>query len=70
MEKLKEDVNSKFSRASQTFEKAAVTEEERDYLRLFAFICELSFDVYLKTRMIEQAADQLREENNSGGKKR
>lgn len=70
MERLKEDVISKFSRASQTFENAAVTEEERDYLRLFAFICELSFDVYLKTRMIEQAADQLREEKNSGGKKR
>ena len=35
-------------------------DKDREYLKLFAFICELSFDVYLKTQMIEMIADQLR----------
>ena len=37
-------------------------EGEQEYLRLFSFICELSFDVYLKMRLIEKIADQLRED--------
>ncbi len=70
MEHLKEDVAAKFSRAQDTFEDAPVEEEDKDYLKLFAFICELSFDVYLKTQMIEMLADQLREESHVPQKKK
>lgn len=63
MDNLKADVAAKFARAQGTFEHAPVEGEDRDYLRLFAFICELSFDVYLKTQMIEMIADQLRKES-------
>ena len=33
--------------------------EDRDELKLFAFICSLSFDVYLKKAMIEKLIDEL-----------
>lgn len=63
MDRLREDLKEKFDRAAGTFGDAGVSDEEREYLRLFAFICELSFDVYLKKQMIEMVADQLRGEN-------
>lgn len=59
-QRLKEDVMAKFDAASDTFQGA--DEEDREYLQLFAFICELSFDVYIKKQMIELLAEQLRSE--------
>lgn len=59
MEHLKADVSAKFSRAMDTFKDSPADPGEQEYLRLFSFICELSFDVYLKMRLIEQIADQL-----------
>ena len=35
-------------------------EEDRDFLKLFSFICLLSFDVYVKKMLIEQMIDELR----------
>jgi len=32
-----------------------------EYLRLFAWICDLSFDVYIKKQIIEHVIDDLRE---------
>lgn len=60
MEHLKKDVISKYQRAQKSFQDAS--DEDTEYLRLFAFICELSFDVYLKKQIVEQIIDQLREE--------
>lgn len=71
MERLKEDVKVKYEAACTTFQDVAA--EDREYLQLFAFISELSFDVYLKKQMIEMMIDQLRAEEtpeNSGKKKR
>ena len=65
--RLKEDVMAKFQAASETFGEAEG--EDQEYLRLFAFICELAFDVYLKKQMIEQLADQLRQDNPPRKKK-
>ena len=62
MERLMEDVKGKFDRAADTFLQAPVSAEDRDYLQLFSFICELSFDVYLKTQLIERLTDRLRAE--------
>lgn len=69
MQNLKDDVAAKFARAQKSFADAPVEDGDEDYLKLFAFICELSFDVYLKTQMIEMIADQLREENAPPKKK-
>ena len=54
---LKEDVIRKFRESEQTFENAP--EEGRDFLQKFAFICMLSYDVYLKKMMIEKMIDEL-----------
>ena len=48
----------------------AWTGRNREYLRLFALICELSFDVYLKKQMIELLADQLRSETPDRDRKK
>ena len=47
----------------------SLAEEDREYLQLFSFICELSFDVYLKKQMVEQMIDELRETNPARKKK-
>ncbi len=60
MERLKADVSAKFERAMKTFSDTPAESEDQEYLRLFSFVCELSFDVYLKMRLIERIADQLR----------
>lgn len=57
LETLKSDVVEKFKLAEQTFQEAP--EESADFLRKFAFICTLSFDVYVKKLMIEKMVDEL-----------
>ena len=69
MEHLREDVKAKYERAGGTFTDDSLTEEDRKYLQLFSFICELSFDVYLKKQMVEQMIDELRETNPARKKK-
>ena len=61
--RLVEDMKQKFQAAEDTFSQAP--EQEREFLRLFAFISELAFDVYLKKLVIESLIDQLREETPS-----
>ena len=69
MEHLREDVKAKYERAGGTFTDDSLAEEDREYLQLFSFICELSFDVYLKKQMVEQMIDELRETNPARKKK-
>lgn len=59
IEALKADVIQKFKVAENTFQNAP--EENRDFLRKFAFICALSFDVYVKRLLIEKLVDELAE---------
>lgn len=67
MERLKEDVREKYNAAQNCFED--VDEPDREALRLFSFICELAFDVYLKKQMIERLTDEIRAESPSSKKK-
>jgi DNA-binding transcriptional MerR regulator len=69
MEHLKEDVKDKFQKASLSFEDYDLEDEDREYLQLFAWICQLSFDVYLKKQMIEQIIDDLRTDEPNKKKK-
>lgn len=55
---LKKDVVKKFRRAEKTFEEAP--EEGQEFLKIFSFICLLSFDVYLKKLMIEKIIDSIK----------
>ena len=72
MDRLKEDVKEKFDKAKETFPpsaEGAADPENEESLQLFAFICELAFDVFLKKQMIERLADELRAENPPKKKK-
>ena len=57
VERMKEDIKVKFARSMETFEDAP--EESVEFLRKFAFICELSYDVYVKKQIIEKMIDEL-----------
>jgi len=57
VEAMKEDIRKEFAQAESSFEEAP--EESRDFLRKFAFICRLSFDVYVKKQIIEKMVDEL-----------
>ena len=69
MSSIKADISSKFEKAMDTFKDVSVEDNDRDYLQLFSFICELSFDVYMKMHMIEKLTDQLRAERPDPKKK-
>ena len=59
IESLQKELLERYEIAQGTFENAP--EEDRDFLKLFSFICLLSFDVYMKKTIIEQMIDSLRE---------
>lgn len=68
MEHLQNDIKQKFEASRSSFADSAA--EDREYLQLFAFISELSFDVYLKKQMIEMMIDQLHDEMPADPKKK
>lgn len=57
IERMKDCVKQEFKESEDMFSEAP--EESREFLRKFAFICRLSFDVYLKKLMIEKMVDEL-----------
>lgn len=57
IEPLIKDVTKKFNKARSSFSDA--DEKEQDFLQKFAFICMLSFDVYVKKQVIENLIDQM-----------
>ena len=58
IEALQKELLERYEIAQGTFKDAP--EEDRDFLKLFSFICLLSFDVYVKKMLIEQMIDDLR----------
>lgn len=61
MEVLKQDVIMKYKLAEEQF--AEAPEEHQRFLKKFAFICALSFDVYVKKLIIEKLIDDLPDVN-------
>ena len=64
----KEDLIRRFRTSQEVF--ATQEEDDREYLQLFAFICALGFDVYMKKQTMELLIDQIREEYPADGKKK
>lgn len=56
MDSLIKDVIRKYNKSKETFSKVKA-EKDREFLNTFAFICMLSFDVYVKKQMIEKLID-------------
>lgn len=69
IDSLKADIIRKYERSGETFAHEEIDEEDREYLRHFSLVCELSFDVYMKKQMIEQIIDDMRETSPSKKKK-
>ncbi len=59
VESLKQEVQSAYEESQKTF--SDVEGEEREFLQQFAFICVLSFEVYIKKLLIEKMIDEMRE---------
>ncbi len=59
MEKLEADLKDTYATAQQTF--PDVPEEDAEYLRLFSYICFLSYDVFVKKMLIERLLDEVSE---------
>lgn len=65
VEQMKKDVTEKYEKASTTFSDAP--EESREFLQQFAFVCLLSFDVYVKKLMIEKMIDDMKTDWHTAG---
>lgn len=62
--KIGEDIKESYSNSLTKFDDAPA--EDRDYLRLYSFVCELGCDVFVKKLLIEKIVDSLREHRESG----
>ena len=65
---LKKDVTNSYELAMDSF--SELPPEEKEYLQLFAFICNFSFDVYVKKQIIEKMIDDLADADSSAKKKK
>lgn len=63
---VKEDIIKKFALSRETFMTAP--EENQEFLHVFAFVCMLSFDVYVKKLLIEKMIDELGQSDNKDKK--
>ena len=54
---LQESISDAWERAEKNFPN--VSKEEKERLQQFSFICNLSFDVYVKKLLIEKLIDQM-----------
>lgn len=61
VEVLKKDVAQMYASAEATFE--GVEGEDKEFLQRFAFVCMLSYDVYVKKLLIEKIIDGMKVEN-------
>lgn len=59
VEELEANIEALYHEAEDSY--ADAPEEDRHYLQMFAFICNLAFDVYIKKQLIEKLIDELPE---------
>ena len=62
IEPLKEEITSAWETAGETFSK--IPDAQKEQFQILAFICSLSFDVYVKKMMIEKLIDTFSDKNN------
>lgn len=64
---LKADVEQSYRQTETLFGEAE--DEQQKYLQLFAFICSLGFDVYVKKLLIEKLVDEIAPDEQGKKKK-
>lgn len=65
---VSKDIAKSFNEAAKCFTDAP--EEDQDYLQLFAFICSLSFDIYVKKLLMQKLIDGFDTNENGKDKKK
>ena len=65
---VSKDIAKSFNEAAKRFTDAP--EEDQDYLQLFAFICSLSFDIYVKKKKKKKLIDGFDTNENRKDKKK
>ena len=63
MPALETDLRNTYEAAQQTF--SDVPDEDGEYLRLFSYICFLSYDVFVKKMLIERLLDEIGEKRQN-----
>ena len=66
--KLQENICELYELAENSYED--YPEENKEFLKQFAFICNLSFDVYVKKQIIEKMIDELPHPDNKKKKEK
>ncbi|MBQ8559845.1 MAG: DUF1836 domain-containing protein [Tyzzerella sp.] len=64
---LQDDIKSAFEASKNSF--ADASEEDKDLLQFFSFICMLSLDVYVKKLLIEKLIDTVAEDSSEENQK-
>ncbi|MCI8559962.1 MAG: DUF1836 domain-containing protein [Dorea sp.] len=65
---VSKDIAKSFQDAAECF--ADAPGEDQDYLQLFAFICSLSFDIYVKKLLMQKLIDEFDIKKDSKDKKK
>lgn len=65
IEEIKKEIQAAYQMAAESFPEAA--EQDREFLRLFSFICLLCFDIYLRKQIIEKLIDSWSDNNPKKG---
>lgn len=67
VELLKQDVAQRYGMSKEMF--AEASDEDKEFLQEFSFICLLSFDVYVKKLLIEKLIDEMKTKQEKNQKK-
>lgn len=69
LDSIKENVTATYEKSAETFTHLA-DGEDKEILQQFAFICSLSFDVYIKKMIIELIIDDLSSKSSKNEEKK
>ena len=69
LDSIKENVTATYKKSAETFTHLAEG-EDKEILQQFAFICSLSFDVYIKKMIIERIIDDLSSKSSKNEEKK
>lgn len=63
---VKDDVIKQYEEAMSSFEEAP--DKDKEYLKLYSFICKLGCDVFVRKLLIEKIVDSIMEHRNTNSK--
>ena len=61
--RVRDEIVADYNEAMTTFEDAP--DQDKDYLKLYSFVCKLGCDVFVRKLLIEKIVDSLREQSEA-----